>query len=100
MIKRIFKYIKGTINLGICYKAAWKTGELEAYSDADYASDTTTRKSISGIVLKYSGGAIVWASRRQKTVYRFQLPKLSTLLPVKQQKILYGQHDYSIKFHL
>lgn len=41
---------------------------FEAYSDADYASDTTTRKLISGIVLKYSGGAIVWASRRQDCV--------------------------------
>ncbi|KMQ87258.1 retrovirus-related pol polyprotein from transposon tnt 1-94 [Lasius niger] len=68
IIKQIFKYIKGTIGLEIRYSAAWKTGVLEAYSDAGYASDTTTRKSISGIVLKYSGEAIVWASRRQDCV--------------------------------
>lgn len=68
MVKQIFKYIKGTIGLGICYDAAWKTGVLEAYSDADYASDIATRKSISGIVIKYSKGAIVWASRRQDCI--------------------------------
>jgi len=68
MIKRIFKYIKGTVGLGIRYDVAWKTGELEAYSDADFASDTTTRRSVSGILLKYSGGAIVWVSRRQDCV--------------------------------
>lgn len=68
IVKRIFKYIKGTSRLGIRYDAASKTGMLEAYSDADYANDATTRRSISGIVIKYSGGAITWASRRQDCI--------------------------------
>lgn len=68
MVKHILKYIKGTVDLGIRYNATWKTGELEAYSDADFASDTMTRRSVSGIILKYGGGAIVWASRRQNCV--------------------------------
>lgn len=39
--------------MGIHYDAAVMTGELESYSDADYASDQATRRSVSGIVFKW-----------------------------------------------
>ncbi|XP_011687007.1 PREDICTED: membrane metallo-endopeptidase-like 1 [Wasmannia auropunctata] len=68
IIKQIFKYIRSTKSLGIYYKVAERTGELEAFSDADYASDVTTQRSVSGIILRYSGGAVIWASRRQECV--------------------------------
>lgn len=68
IVKRILKYIKGTCDFSLVFKSDFQSGTLEAYSDADYASDTTTRKSVSGIVCKYSGGAICWASRRQQSV--------------------------------
>lgn len=68
MVKRILKYLKGTVEYGILFKHNFQPGILEAYCDADYASDTTTRKSVSGFVFKYSGGAIAWASRRQQCV--------------------------------
>ena len=68
MVKRILKYLKGTTSMGIRYNAAGMTGKLESYCDADYAGDETTRRSVSGIVFKFSGGAIVWASKRQQSV--------------------------------
>ena len=68
MVKRILKYVKGSTPLGIQYEVAQDIGELEGYSDADYASDSTTRRSVSGILFKYSGGAISWASRKQQSV--------------------------------
>ncbi|KAH0815295.1 hypothetical protein GEV33_007494 [Tenebrio molitor] len=66
-VKCIFKYLRGTSTLGIRYDALGNA-QLEAYSDSDFASDPDTRRSVSGIVFKYSGGAIVWASRRQQSV--------------------------------
>lgn len=39
-----------------------------AFSDSDWAGDTGTRKSTTGFVLFYSGGAVSWASRRQDCV--------------------------------
>ncbi|XP_071652413.1 uncharacterized protein [Temnothorax longispinosus] len=68
MVKRILKYLKGTTTMGIKYNAVGVAGELESYSNADYASDEATRRSVSGIVFKFSGGAIVWASKRQQSV--------------------------------
>ncbi|GJX56511.1 hypothetical protein Tco_0286408 [Tanacetum coccineum] len=46
-VKRIFKYLKGTINMGLWYPK--DSGfELTAFSDADHAGCIDTRKSTSG----------------------------------------------------
>ena len=64
-VKRIMRYLKGTIDLKLTYKTK---GKLLGYSDADWASDTDTRKSVTGYVYMTSGGAIVWRSTRQDCV--------------------------------
>ena len=53
---------------GIVYKADHQPDILTAYSDADYAGDIMTRRSCSGMVCKFMGGAITWNSQRQKCV--------------------------------
>ncbi|GJW65078.1 hypothetical protein Tco_0116962 [Tanacetum coccineum] len=46
-VKRIFRYLKGTINMGLWYSK--DSGfELTAFSDADHAGCIDTRKSTSG----------------------------------------------------
>ncbi|KAG5873098.1 hypothetical protein JTB14_035250 [Gonioctena quinquepunctata] len=67
-VKRILKYLKGTLDYGLLYRAEFKLKELEAYCDADYEGDLNTRRSRTGIVCKYSAGAITWASQKQKSV--------------------------------
>lgn len=67
MVKRVFKYLKGTLQLGILYDSN-SNRELEAFSDADYAGDIATRRSTSGSVFKYCGGAIAWTSAKQRSV--------------------------------
>ncbi|GFY43192.1 retrovirus-related Pol polyprotein from transposon TNT 1-94 [Trichonephila inaurata madagascariensis] len=37
-------------------------------SDSDYAGDPLTRRSTSGMVFKYNGGAIAWRSQRQNCI--------------------------------
>lgn len=68
MLKRIFKYIGGTLKCGILFKTDLDKETLEAFSDADYAGDKETRRSTSGTLFKYSGGAITWSSKRQRCV--------------------------------
>ena len=48
-VKRIFRYIKGTISLGIKYGPEGMPAILDMYSDSDYASETSSRKSTSGL---------------------------------------------------
>lgn len=67
--KRILKYLKSTINLGIKYNGTNdNVNHLIAYSDADYASCSDTRKSISGVVLILNDGPVMWSSRKQGVV--------------------------------
>ena len=65
-VKRILRYLKGTLNLGLVYKS--DDNELVAYSDADWAGDLNDRKSTSGYVFILGGAAISWKSRKQSCV--------------------------------
>ncbi len=67
-VKRIMKYLKGTSQLGIVYRADQQAGVLVTFSDADYAGDISTRRSTSGVVCQYVNSAISWMSQRQKSV--------------------------------
>jgi len=64
-VKRIFKYLKNTVDYGIIYK---KKEALKVYSDADYAGDKDTRRSTTGVVTTLTHGAISWTSQLQRSV--------------------------------
>ena len=48
VIKRIFKFLSGTINLGLLYPIT-NAFDLVGYGDADYAGSQTHRKNTSGV---------------------------------------------------
>jgi hypothetical protein len=64
--KGVLRYLSGTANYGIIFGGASKG--LEAYTDADFAGDIDTRRSTTGYVYIFNGGAISWSSRLQQTV--------------------------------
>jgi hypothetical protein len=66
-VKRIFRYLNGTRDLGIVYKNCAKIS-LEGYTDADWGSNPIDRKSISGYTFLIGEGPITWASKKQRTV--------------------------------
>ncbi|CAH9088439.1 unnamed protein product [Cuscuta epithymum] len=65
-VKWIFRYLRGTSKLCLCYGGGKLV--LEGYTDADMAGDLDSRKSTSGYVFTLSGGAISWQSKLQKCV--------------------------------
>ena len=65
-VKRIFRYLKGTVNYKLKYSKSEKL--LFGYSDADWASDVDKRRSCTGYVFKMSNGPISWSSKCQPTV--------------------------------
>ena len=67
-VKRIFKYLKGTYQMGIMYQNGDQTGMLAAYSNADFAGDVCTRRSTSGVVCQHMRRPVSWLSQRQKSV--------------------------------
>ena len=66
-VKRVFRYLKGTLDLALTYEQA-RCDDLIAYSDADWAGDRDSRRSTSGNVFILAGSAITWSSKRQNSV--------------------------------
>ena len=82
---RVLRYLKGTIDVGITYRKensdslgalvdcgkgcdSNNLAELLSMGDADFAQDVDTRKSTTGYVVTYAGGAISWLSKLQPVV--------------------------------
>ncbi|KAD2803914.1 hypothetical protein E3N88_37291 [Mikania micrantha] len=66
-IKHIFRYLRGTIDLGLFYPNNSKEG-LVGYADAGYLSDPHKAKSQTGYVFINGGTAISWRSQKQTLV--------------------------------
>ena len=67
-VKRIFRYLQGTIDRGLVYKPDYMEGVIECYNDADHGGDQSTARSTTGVVCLHAGGAISWLSQRQSSV--------------------------------
>ncbi|GJS32353.1 retrovirus-related pol polyprotein from transposon TNT 1-94 [Tanacetum coccineum] len=69
-VKRIFRYLKGTINMGLWYPK--DSGfELTAFSDADHAGCLNTRKSTSGGIQFLGEKLVSWMSKKQDCTIMF-----------------------------
>lgn len=63
MVKRLFRYIKGTVGFGVRYKMSGSE-KLEEYSDNDYARDLDDCRSTSGYAFMLSSGVVSWSSKK------------------------------------
>ena len=66
-IKRIFRYIKGTLGFGLRFNHS-NSFELYGYCDADWAGCVETRKSTSGHIFRVGDCTISWRSKKQPIV--------------------------------
>ncbi|GJR07175.1 retrovirus-related pol polyprotein from transposon TNT 1-94 [Tanacetum coccineum] len=65
-VKRIFKYLRGTVNRGLWYPKDSSIA-LTAYADADHAGCQDTRRSTSGCMQLLGDRLVSWSSKRQKS---------------------------------
>ncbi|XP_075099346.1 secreted RxLR effector protein 161-like [Nicotiana tabacum] len=62
-VKRIMRYLKGTIDYAIYYQGG-KDMRIVGCSDADHGGDLDERKSTSGYIFLLSDGAISWSNNK------------------------------------
>ena len=67
-VKRIFKYLKGTMTYGLWYPRN-KNIQLNAYSDVDWANCLDERKSTSGDAFFLGDSLVAWTSKKQGLIY-------------------------------
>eukprot|EP00961_Rhodomonas_salina_P040238 540673-Rhodomonas_salina.1 len=67
LAKHVLAYLKGTPDRGLTFKTG---GDeiLSGYSDATWANDPETRRSVSGYVFLLNGTAVSWKSKLEHTV--------------------------------
>lgn len=65
-VKRVMRYLKGTINMRIVYQH--RSSEVISYCDADYAGNIDTKQTTTGYVFLFQDAAISWNSKLQKRV--------------------------------
>lgn len=65
-VKWMMRYLRGTSNLCLCFGGG--KSHLVGYTDSDMAGDVDTRRSTSGYIFTFGGGAVSWQSRLQKCV--------------------------------
>jgi histone deacetylase 1/2 len=68
-VKRILRYVKSTIKLGITFTSSTSTF-LSAFSDADWAGDIDDRRSTGGFAIFVGPNLVSWSARKQATVSR------------------------------
>ncbi|CAO2146167.1 unnamed protein product [Urochloa humidicola] len=67
-VKRLLRYVAGTINYGCRYVRQGGEAALVGYSDSDMAGDLDTRKSTSGVLFFLGQNAVSWQSQKQRVV--------------------------------
>ena len=69
VVKRVLRYIAGTLSYGCRYQRK-KKGEtsLIGYSDSDLAGCIDTRKSTTGVLFFLGNNIVTWQSQKQKVV--------------------------------
>jgi histone deacetylase 1/2 len=68
-VKRILRYIQGTLHTGITFQKSSST-LLSAFSDADWAGCLDDRRSTGGFAIFFGPNLISWSARKQETVSR------------------------------
>ncbi len=69
--KRVIRYLKGTINLGLVYGRSTRHPPpygLIGYADSNFARDPEDRKSVIGYCFFLNGAVVSWRSKKQQTV--------------------------------
>jgi hypothetical protein len=65
--KRVLRYIKGTTDYGLCFVKK-ESGDLQGYTDSDWAGSVDDAKSTSGYVFSFGSAVFSWNSKKQEVV--------------------------------
>ncbi|GJR71911.1 retrovirus-related pol polyprotein from transposon TNT 1-94 [Tanacetum coccineum] len=98
-VKRIFRYLKGTVNQGLWYPKDSSIA-LTTFADADHAGCQDTRRSTSGSMQFLGDRLVSWSSKRKKSAeissMKAEYIAMSGCLPLPYAATMFNILDQSI----
>ncbi|RVW62469.1 Retrovirus-related Pol polyprotein from transposon RE2 [Vitis vinifera] len=91
-IKRILRYVKGTLHFGLTFRPSTIPSALVAYSDADWAGCLDTRRSTSGYSIYLGNNLVSWSAKKQPTVSRSSCESEYRALAMTAAELLWLTH--------
>ena len=67
-VKRILRYVRGTVDYGLFYTECHKGDAITGYSDSNHARDVEDRRSTGGMAFYLDENLITWGSKKQQCV--------------------------------
>ena len=70
-LQHVARYLASTLTISIMYPKNINSNLQDAligYSDSDWATDTETRRSVTGYILLFDGSPIAWKSKSQTSI--------------------------------
>ncbi|XP_019455174.1 PREDICTED: uncharacterized protein LOC109356303 [Lupinus angustifolius] len=97
--KRISRYLKGTISMGVFFSSAGTNFNIKGYTDSDWGGCPDTRRSVSGYYFYIGNTLISWKSKKQQVISRSFVEaeyKAMTLPTCEAQWLIYLLNDLYI----
>ncbi|KAM2082066.1 hypothetical protein ACFX1T_035619 [Malus domestica] len=69
-VKRILRYLKGSLDLGLWFSKSSQVPSIQAFSDVDWAGCSLDRRSTGGYCVYFGNSLISWSAKKQPTVAR------------------------------
>ena len=91
-VKRILRYVKGTLHFGLTFRPSTIPSALVAYSDADWAGYPDTRRSTSGYSIYLGNNLVSWSAKKQPTVSRSSCESEYRALAMTAAELLWLTH--------
>jgi hypothetical protein len=89
-VKRILRYVKGTLKLGLQFIKSVST-VVSAFADADWAGCPNDRRSTEGFAVFFGANLIAWSARKQAMVSRSSTEVEYKALPNATTEVLWIQ---------
>src|SRR4029078_9448512 len=62
--KHVLRYLRGTTHIGLEFKQHQLNNSVDIYCDASWANDLETRRSTSGMLVRFNGNVVSWATKK------------------------------------
>src|SRR5258707_12322929 len=94
-MKRVYRYLNGTPDLGLTYHGNRLNDDLMGFADSDWAGDPNSRRSVSGYAFMFCGAVVSWSAKKQPTIALLSTEAEYMVMTHAGKEAIFLEHLYS-----